>query len=234
MLSIPSSNDSIFPGFSENVHDSQAVFRTVLNAMSEPGTLHGLTGVQLVEESSTLFPTSYALALSLFDSSTRICLSPGVDDKHVKNSLSFHSGCVFETVFKMTQSTATKHANAKESSIDFFVLNADEWFDYYAHGLISIGDLAYPEKSTTIILQVDSLSETRFSAAKNFRLSGPGIESHQDIFISSSNDACDAAFFESVQKNQTTFPLGLDFILCSREKIMALPRSVVIKEMEAY
>lgn len=232
MLSIHSKNDSISPGFSESVHDAQAVFRTVLNAMSEPGTLHDLTGIELLKENSDFFSTSYALALSLFDNSTRICLSPSVDDEHVKNSLNFHCGCVFETVFKMTQGTAAKHVDAKESSVDFFILNADEWFDYYGHGLISIGDLSYPEKSTTIILQVNSLSEARFARAKGFRLSGPGIENSRDVFISNSHDASDAAFFESIQKNQTTFPLGLDFILCSKEKVMALPRSVVIEEME--
>jgi alpha-D-ribose 1-methylphosphonate 5-triphosphate synthase subunit PhnH len=78
-----------------------------------------------------------------------------------------------------------------------------------------------PELSATIILQVASLH-----TGQDFVLSGPGIETVQDLTV----DGLPKTFAALWAQNHAAYPRGIDLILCHGTTLAALPRSVVIKE----
>jgi len=228
---MPSSEQSqqktakLYHGFHDSIHDPQQVFRQLLKAMSEPGTLQY---IDHWEKDSALadngfYQTSYATALSLLDGNCKVGLSAQLDHALTRNSLSFHSAC---SLVKLNN--ITNNATAA-SELDFLFLNAQEWQTLSTNTGLSLGDLSYPDKSTTVIVQVAAIRQTLTSNNKDevmkLLLSGPGIEHQRTIFI----EGLTAALLNSLQQNQTLFPLGYDFIITAPDVLMALPRTCQIE-----
>jgi alpha-D-ribose 1-methylphosphonate 5-triphosphate synthase subunit PhnH len=84
----------------------------------------------------------------------------------------------------------------------------------------SPGTHEQPESAATVIVQVESLRD-----GVPFRLRGPGLRSVNTLA------ACGlpANFVEIWQQNHTSFPLGVDLILCAGTTLAALPRSVMVE-----
>jgi alpha-D-ribose 1-methylphosphonate 5-triphosphate synthase subunit PhnH len=78
-----------------------------------------------------------------------------------------------------------------------------------------------PETSATVILQVASLSSGR-----RYVLEGPGLREPAMIRV----DGLPSRFAGIWQANHALFPRGIDLILCSDDRLTALPRSVSVKE----
>lgn len=76
-----------------------------------------------------------------------------------------------------------------------------------------IGSSEYPDRSATLIVECPTL------AAAGATLTGPGIKDHAALSLP------DVATFQS---NSALFPLGLDFILTSGDRIAALPRTTKV------
>jgi alpha-D-ribose 1-methylphosphonate 5-triphosphate synthase subunit PhnH len=77
-----------------------------------------------------------------------------------------------------------------------------------------------PESGATLILQMPSLD-----GGKALRLRGPGIETSTSIA-----PPLPADFVASWGANHARFPRGVDIFLCAGNRLMALPRSVMIEE----
>jgi alpha-D-ribose 1-methylphosphonate 5-triphosphate synthase subunit PhnH len=78
-----------------------------------------------------------------------------------------------------------------------------------------------PESSATIILQVAA-----FGTGQRLSLEGPGLREPARVAI----DGLPPGFAAIWQANHALFPRGIDLILCAGHDIMALPRSVTVKE----
>jgi alpha-D-ribose 1-methylphosphonate 5-triphosphate synthase subunit PhnH len=78
-----------------------------------------------------------------------------------------------------------------------------------------------PETSATIILQVESLAFGR-----RLVLAGPGLREPAILTVA----GLPPDFASIWQRNHALFPRGIDLILCSGDRLTALPRSVSIKE----
>lgn len=76
-----------------------------------------------------------------------------------------------------------------------------------------IGTPEYPDRSATLIVECPELT------ASGATLSGPGI---RDSITLSLPDV------EAFQSNHALFPLGLDFIFTSGDRLAALPRSITV------
>jgi alpha-D-ribose 1-methylphosphonate 5-triphosphate synthase subunit PhnH len=76
-----------------------------------------------------------------------------------------------------------------------------------------IGTSEYPDRSATLIVECTDL------AAEGTTLTGPGIRDSASLSLPET-----AAF----QRNASLFPLGLDFIFTSGDRIAALPRSTKV------
>ncbi|MEQ8227843.1 MAG: phosphonate C-P lyase system protein PhnH [Rhodospirillales bacterium] len=192
-------------GFGDPVHDSQAVFRAVLRAMSRPGEVQELT-VPIVPP-APLISAAAAVCLALLDLETRLWVDGGSRDvSQARDFLAFHTGAP----------TASAAADAD------FVVIADgamvPRLDIFRQG----SDEA-PEKSATLIVQVADLDDVLADGA--WRLSGPGIDGTAGLRI----EGLRGGLAEELADNRGRFPRGVDLILCTKTRVAGLPRTTKVE-----
>ena len=185
-------------GFSDRVLGAQSTFRLVMEAMARPGSVHRVTAS--VGTPPPMMRGVAAIALTLFDHDTPIWL----DDKMSETSdvarwLKFHSGAPL----------------VADCSICSFALIAD------AGALpdlerFALGSNEYPDRSTTLILQVASLMH-----GPAYELRGPGIDGV--AVLNATFEPRD--LFDRLSINATLFPRGIDVVLVADDAIAAIPRT---------
>jgi alpha-D-ribose 1-methylphosphonate 5-triphosphate synthase subunit PhnH len=186
-------------GFADPVRSAQAAFRAVLAATSRPGTVQRV-GVEIAAP-PPLTPAIAAVALTLCDQDTPVWLdAPLRASQDVATWLRFHCGC------KMVDDPA---GASFAFAADMQALPAFDRFN--------LGTADYPDRSTTIVLNVDS-----FEAGPELILQGAGIKDRQDFRASPLPED----FVARLAANRDLFPRGVDLILGSKSEIAALPRSV--------
>lgn len=190
------------PGFTDPVHESQRVFRAVLDAMARPGKIVPLT--EPVAAPRPLFPTAYAVCLALVDFETPLWLDAAASDGPARESLRFHCGCPLVDRPEDAGFALIVDAPAMPSLPSF-----------------AIGDDAYPDRSATLIVQVE-----RLSADAGRTLAGPGIASTVRLDVS----PLGGDFWDAWRRNHALYPLGVDVIFAAPDAIAGLPRSVMLKE----
>ena len=193
------------PGFSDPILDAQHTFRVCLDAMAHPAQIYSLP--DRLEAPAPLSNTAAAIALTLADFEVSLWLDEtlaAVQD--VADFLRFHTGAqIAERPDEADFAIAA--APAKVPALSAFKQGTPE----------------YPDRSTTLILQVDSLSNDSGDAEMMFR--GPGIRETARIAAS----PLPTSFAAQLHDNRALFPCGVDVILASDSKFAALPRSAVIQ-----
>ncbi|MEI9924857.1 MAG: phosphonate C-P lyase system protein PhnH [Bradyrhizobium sp.] len=185
-------------GFADKVLSSQTTFRSVMDAMARPGSVQ--TIVAATGTPAAMMRGTAAIALTLFDHDTPIWLDPVMSEtSDVARWLKFH----------------TSAPVIQDSSICHFALIGDP---AALPGLdrFSFGSNEYPDRSTTLILQVESLTQ-----GPTVELLGPGIEgvaTLQATFAPSD-------LFERLAINAALFPRGIDVVLVHDDAIVAIPRT---------
>ncbi len=180
------------------VHTTQAVYRQLVNITSRPGH------IELIEEEvknySDFSNATLLTTMTLFDNEISFITPDEAMDKEIKVL------------------TGAKSIDSLKE-IDFIVLQAadlkEEYFTETAHGV-----LISPEKSVTLIIEVDSVT-----SGESYIFSGPGIKDETKVnialeheWISLRNEAC------------KEFPLGLDIILTDKEnRAMMIPRTTKVE-----
>lgn len=194
-------NDGLTPGFADPPLNAQAVFRHVLEAVAHPGRIKRLPVDGLPAAPGGLSLANFALALTLIDFETPVWLDCGLaDDQQVVESLRFHCGCpIIDVPQRANFALVAAPMNAPPLSA-------------YCQGTPE-----YPDRSTTVIMQVEGLNGTRGA-----RLSGPGIRTEAKLAI----DGIVPGFWQEWSANHSRFPLGIDLMLTAGDKLVALPRSV--------
>lgn len=194
-------------GFRDPVHDTQACFRTIMNAMARPGTLQPIDADSL-KPPAPLTPVAAAIALTLFDYDTPVWLDKQLaGSEAVKAFLRFHTGCPI--VGEQVEAAFALAANPA--------------------GLIPLasfnqGSAEYPDRSTTVIL-----SNQEFKGGQAVTLRGPGIETT----VSFAASPVPPVFWDQVSANNLQFPRGIDLIFAGTNALAALPRSTRILKAEA-
>jgi alpha-D-ribose 1-methylphosphonate 5-triphosphate synthase subunit PhnH len=186
-------------GFADPVTSAQAAFRTILAATARPGTVCPIS----VEVSAppALSPAAAAIALTLCDQDTLVWLdAPLRASEDIAAWLRFHCGA------KIVDDPAVA---SFAFAADVRALPAFERFN--------LGTADYPDRSTTIVLCIDS-----FSSGPELVLEGPGIKTRQTVRAV----PLPPDIVERLAANRSLFPRGVDLILASKSEIAALPRSV--------
>src|SRR3546814_19430586 len=83
------------------------------------------------------------------------------------------------------------------------------------------GSDEYPDRSTTLIVQVGGL-ETGLEAGAGLRLTGPGIRETTHMGVTGLTDR----LWEEWRENRALFPGGVDLILTYGHRLTASPRHV--------
>jgi alpha-D-ribose 1-methylphosphonate 5-triphosphate synthase subunit PhnH len=195
--------------FADPVHESQACFRSVMNALARPGTIQPVVG--LADAPAPLSPVAATIALALADYETPVFLDAPLAANHeVARYLAFHTGA------KIT-------ASRSQAS---FALIADP---------AALGDLAdfalgtdtYPDRSTTLILQVRSIAAGQ--PGTELLLAGPGIKGTAVLTVA----GLPANTADRLAANRALFPRGVDLILAGPAGVAALPRTTRVTLTEA-
>ncbi len=193
---------ALAPAFAEPVLEAQRVFRAVMQAISRPGVVQSLNCALLPPP--PLSPGAAAIALALFDYETPVWLDrPLAEAEDVSCWLRFHTGAPI----------TTDPRQAAFALIADAIHAAD--FSLFAHGTPD-----YPDGSTSLILQVDSVS-----GGAPLRLTGPGIPGELTLSVHPLPDS----FANNMIENRSLFPRGVDVLLVTHDAVIALPRSTRVR-----
>ncbi|AYD03311.1 phosphonate C-P lyase system protein PhnH [Neorhizobium sp. NCHU2750] len=187
-------------GFSDPVFQSQSIFRMLMDGMARPGSIR--TVEYDAGQPEPLGAAAGAIALTLCDHDTPVWLSAGLSKSAVAEWIGFHSGAPI-TREKAEARFAFVEPGAALSSF----------------GLFSLGTQEYPDRSTTLVIEVAGLGE-----GHSFTLSGPGILQSKAIEIAGLPDA----FLRLWADNRPLFPRGIDVILAAGKSFLCLPRTTKI------
>ena len=185
-------------GFADKVLSAQSTFRSVMDAMARPGSVQRIASV--AGAPGAMMRGTAAIALTLFDHDTPIWLDSLLSaTPDVAKWLKFHTSAPIVT----------------DSSIASFALVGDPenlpGLDRFA-----FGSNEYPDRSTTLILQVESLT-----GGVVVELRGPGIDGAATLRASIQP----RDLFERLAVNATLFPRGIDVVLVHDDSIVAIPRT---------
>src|SRR5262245_19165791 len=184
-------------GFADKVLSAQSTFRSVMDAMARPGSVQRVRA--LAGTPGAMMRGTAAIALTLFDHDTPVWLDGAMAaGGDVARWLKFH----------------TSAPVLADSSVSSFAVIGDMQhlppLDRFA-----LGSIEYPDRSTTLILQVDSLS-----SGSALELTGPGIDGAAML-----QATIPADLLERLAVNATLFPRGIDVVLVHDDAIVALPRT---------
>jgi alpha-D-ribose 1-methylphosphonate 5-triphosphate synthase subunit PhnH len=190
---------TLSPSYADPVQGSQGTFRAVMDAMARPGTIKVVPAE--VAAPSPLNAAAAAVALTLLDYETPVWLDRVLAGKQdVVDWFRFHTGAPITS----------------DPIVAAFAFVADPMHapDFES---FSPGSMEYPDRSTTLVLQVE-----RFSGSESLCLSGPGVESVQRLAATPLPNN----FRAQLIANRALFPRGVDVILATDEAVVALPRSL--------
>jgi alpha-D-ribose 1-methylphosphonate 5-triphosphate synthase subunit PhnH len=151
-----------------------------------------------------LAPALAAAALTLIDHDTPVFLDQAfAQDREIAASLSFLTGCRF----------------VDDASRAHFALIGDP---ARCPNLARFGQgtLEYPDRSTTLLIQVEALG-----GEGGFRLAGPGIKGTRSFAAA----PLPCAFGDELRANRRRFPQGVDLLFFSGARLAGLPRSTQVE-----
>jgi alpha-D-ribose 1-methylphosphonate 5-triphosphate synthase subunit PhnH len=185
-------------GFADKVLSAQSTFRSVMDAMARPGSVARIAAVAGTPR--PMMRGTAAIALTLFDHDTPLWLDPLMSEtSDVAKWLKFHTSAPVIADPSICSFALIGDASALPSMDRF-----------------SFGTNEYPDRSTMLILQVESLTR-----GPRFELRGPGIDG--SAVLQATIQPAD--LFERLAVNAALFPRGIDVVLVADDAIVAIPRT---------
>ncbi|MFM8898772.1 MAG: phosphonate C-P lyase system protein PhnH [Burkholderiales bacterium] len=202
----------IAPGFASPVAAAQQTFRAVLQAMARPGSLQVLPpsatqGLQAPGISVAL----NAVLLTLLDADTSSHLGPFWHRDALQDYLRFHTNA------RLVEGAEQAH------QAEFVAITSANAFAHW-WSVLNMGDDETPQRSTTLILEVQSLSQ-KAGEPGGLLLRGPGIQDTQRLLVAD----VPLDFWQERIEAQALFPRGIDLILCCDQTVAAIPRSTHLR-----
>jgi alpha-D-ribose 1-methylphosphonate 5-triphosphate synthase subunit PhnH len=186
-------------GFADPVLSAQSTFRAVLDAMARPGSVQRIGAAPTPP--SRLARGAAAIALTLCDHDTPVWLGADLEaDDDMAAWLRFHCGC--ELVHEPARA-AFAFAGPAADLPDFAAFN--------------LGTTDYPDRSTTLIAQVQTLA-----AGAGLVLAGPGIRDRSRLLA----EPLPRDMVARLARNHALFPRGIDLLLATDDAVAAIPRSI--------
>ena len=185
-------------GFADKVLSAQSTFRSVMDAMARPGSVQRIAAAAGAPH--PMMRGTAAIALTLFDHDTPLWLDPPMcETSDVTKWLKFHTSAPVIADSSICSFALIGDAGALPD-LDRFLFGSNE----------------YPDRSTTLILQVESLTQ-----GPTFELRGPGIDG--TTLLQAAIQPSD--LFERLAINAALFPRGIDVVLVADDAIVAIPRT---------
>ncbi|WP_019938697.1 phosphonate C-P lyase system protein PhnH [Bordetella sp. FB-8] len=195
---------AILPGFANAPADTQIVFRLLLDALARPGRVHELDVQSGVP--AGLSQAMTATLLTLIDVDAPLWLPRGMGTG-VEQFLRFHCSSRITPKLDLAAFVAVPAGHALPAIAE-----------------CDLGDPAYPDRSATLIIEVESLQ-----GGPPLRLTGPGIKDEQILRVR----GLPSDFLAQWRANNQRFPLGVDAILTHGSLLCGLPRTCRIGLQES-
>lgn len=189
-------------GFADPVHEALKAFRAFLDALANPGQVQDLPVPAATDRQ--LLPEFVSTLLTLTDHDTPIWLADGYRSEAVRAFIGFHTGAPIVSDPERAQFAFCDGASLPR--LDAFNLGTQE----------------YPDRSTTIVLSVPSLT-----GGPELTLRGPGIKTSMNI----APQGLQGDFVLQWADNRGQFPRGVDLLLVAKGQVLGLPRSTRIEEV---
>ena len=197
---------ALAPGFGDPVHDTQTVFRTLLDALARPGTIGVIETPLPAATAADASPARAGLAafaslLALADYATPVWLAQ--PDAALAAALRFHAGAPLAQQAREA-AFAYVHDAAALPPLEAFASGTPE----------------SPEQSATVFVRVDSLV-----GGAPLTLRGPGIETTCSI----APIGLPERFWRERAALAPHFPCGIDFYLVCGASLIGLPRTTLVE-----
>jgi alpha-D-ribose 1-methylphosphonate 5-triphosphate synthase subunit PhnH len=189
--------ESIRPAFADPVRESQLAFRKLMDAVARPGQRADFGSA--MQPPAGLGLATAAVALTLFDFETPVWLDPALRGGEAETWVRFHCGCPI-TADPAAAAFAVVTDPAAAPRLDAF----------------NLGDAKYPDRSTTVIVQVEALE-----GGPPAVLTGPGIKDRAIL----APRGLPEGFWRQMQDNHARFQFGVDVLLGAGPALAAVPRS---------
>lgn len=191
------------------VFDAQEHFRTLMDGFSRPGSIHSFEAIK-VDLPQCLYASTAYVALALLNTDVT-CAVYLENEKTIKEYLSINTNVGFEAVDKANFLLTSGSADSQLIDCAYE------------------GDPAYPETSCFVVLQVEEIANTPFQDAIGVELTGPGIQTSQQLYVKGISEDMLAA----IQLKNSEYPLGVEIILCaSNGEVSVIPRSSKITNLK--
>ncbi|MGO3354682.1 MAG: phosphonate C-P lyase system protein PhnH [Halomonas sp.] len=201
-----------WPALDDAVHHGQRLFRQLLSAMAEPGTIEELS-LSPLPEGVGLSRAAWGVLLALCDLDSRVWIASELDRDGMAEAIAFHTGARIVT---------------QADQADFALLTPQSCQNL---PIFAEGSDTYPDRSTTLLVVLEALGSSaedrRINNADRWRLSGPGILDTRVLEL----DASAGALMTRLTANRGSFPCGLDAILTCSGRLVAIPRSTRIEHL---
>jgi alpha-D-ribose 1-methylphosphonate 5-triphosphate synthase subunit PhnH len=189
-------------GFETPVFQSQSVFKALMDGMALPGTIQTLDAGSAPP--APMGAGSGAIALTLCDHDTPVYLAMALVEAGVPGWLAFQTGALVTD-------------DRTEAQFAFL----DQKTPLPPLSTFANGTQEYPDRSTTIVLELASLT-----GGTEYVLTGPGIDGSTTI----APVGLPAPFEGLWKENNSLYPRGVDLVLVSGLEMICLPRTVRIRK----
>lgn len=189
------------------VRASQYIFRVLLDALANPGTIRPLIVHPLIAaDASSVQPYIASLLVTMLDHEVSLHIAQA-DDADALRDLVVRR---------------TRVAMALASDADFVVAAAD--MDSSLPEQLKRGSLEFPDDGATLVVRVPSLTDPDVTGL-NLALRGPGIPETRSLRVS----GIGAGTIESRNHAVANYPTGIDLLLTDDAGMVAgIPRTTVI------
>jgi alpha-D-ribose 1-methylphosphonate 5-triphosphate synthase subunit PhnH len=191
------------PGLTDSARDQQSVFRQVMWALACPGEVREIAAA-VPPPPTPLTAGAAAIAVTLADFETPVWLDAGLAaSPDVADYLRFHTGAPIVTDPRRASFALVASGLTLPPFEDF-----------------AQGTLEYPDRSATLIVQVETLEP-----GGGLRLKGPGIAGRRLLSIKPLPEG----FANRAAANRALFPRGIDLVFVAGNRVAALPRTTKVK-----
>jgi alpha-D-ribose 1-methylphosphonate 5-triphosphate synthase subunit PhnH len=200
----------------DRVHSTQQVYRTILETLSRPGSIHQLSeNIESIETPSSISKAAVAIAVTLLDGEVGFAVE--MDGQEL----------LTDTIRRLTYSKAVDYTTADylflDGDVDSVVMESVE-------AKVKIGTLSSPELAATLFLRVKGCtSDRQGSASIGLKLKGPGIQETTVFYV----EGFDPFWLEVRRRLNAEYPLGIDMVLYTDQgMIAALPRTTQVEGVD--
>ena len=195
----------------DQVHDTQKVFRQLMQGMSHPGKI-----VSIQEQTTEL---DYNLPCF---NATVLCALALLDGEVTFHIVGHQNEAFLE---KLSHYTLSKCVPIHDADYIFVLQNTSDEVIVTAMENCKNGDLLNPDNSATWIVESSPLSNEA-----TYTLTGPGVKDIQNVHIGVSE-----WIWSCRQKRVEEFPLGIDFIFVDEgARLVCVPRTTNVQRMEEF